>query len=112
MKNPLLCVCLGLALAAVPGCAATLHSAPADPATGASAPESGVASADLAVAGWRVPFECLELARRIESSQSRLYDAGVDLLSTERATDERRLRSLESRADELGCLVPGTPHSY
>ena len=68
--------------------------------------------ADLAVAGWRVPFECLELSERIEASQARLYENAAGMFSTSRSTDERRLRSLESRADELGCLLPGSPFTY
>jgi hypothetical protein len=71
-----------------------------------------VQEADLAVAGWRVPFECLELSERIEASQARLYEKAAGTFSTARATDERRLRSLESRADELGCLLPGSPFAY
>jgi hypothetical protein len=80
--------------------------------TSTSSPNFRVQEADLAVAGWRVPFECLELSQRIEASQARLYDNSAGTFSTSRSTDERRLRSLESRADELGCLVPGSPFAY
>lgn len=88
------------------GCAAT------GPGSARLAPESPVRQADLAVAGWRVPFECLELSERIEASQARLYEKAAGTFSTARSTDERRLRSLESRADELGCLLPGSPFTY
>lgn len=67
---------------------------------------------DVAVAGWRMPFQCIELSQRIESSQSRLYEGATSLLSASRTTDERRLRALESQADELGCLVQGSPYAY
>jgi len=75
-------------------------------------PHLQVQQADLAVAGWRVPFECLELSERIEASQARLYEKAAGTFSTARSTDERRLRSLESRADDLGCLLPGSPFAY
>ena len=75
-------------------------------------PDLEIERADLAVAGWRVPFECLELSERIEASQAHLYDATSGTFSTARATDARRLRSLESRADQLGCLLPGSPFTY
>jgi len=68
--------------------------------------------ADLAVAGWRMPFQCLDLSERIEASQARLYESAAGALSTNRTTDERRLRALEARADQLGCLMPGSPFNY
>jgi len=77
-----------------------------------ASPHLQVQEADLAVAGWRVPFECLDLSERIEASQARLYESSAGAFSTSRSTDERRLRSLESRADELGCLLPGSPFTY
>lgn len=77
-----------------------------------SHPNFRVQQTDLAVAGWRVPFECLELSERIEASQARLYENAAGTFSTSRSTDERRLRSLESRADELGCVLPGSPFAY
>lgn len=86
------------------GCAAT---APSDRPTARPLQES-----DLAVAGWRVPFECLELSERIEASEARLYESSSGTFSTARGTDERRLRALEARADDLGCLLPGSPHTY
>jgi len=88
------------------GCAST------GPDAARLAPASSVQQADLAVAGWRIPFECLELSERIEASQARLYEKAAGTFSTARSTDERRLRSLESRADELGCLLPGSPFTY
>ena len=102
MKRLFACV---LIAAVADGCAAT-HLAPL--------PDSSLElqESDLIVAGWRIPFECLELSERIEASQARLYDATSGAFSTVRATDERRLRSLESRADELGCLLPGSPFTY
>lgn len=104
--NRLLVLPLIGSLALCAGCAAR-------PAPGPSIQTASYASQpDLAVAGWRVPFECLELAERIETSQSRLYDSLSGTFSADRGTDERRLRSLEARADELGCVVPGTPHAY
>ena len=75
-------------------------------------PNLQLQKADLAVAGWRVPFQCLELSERIEASQARLYENAAGTFSTVRSTDERRLRSLESRADSLGCLLPGSPFAY
>ena len=59
-----------------------------------------------------MPFQCLDLSERIEASQARLYESASGTLSTSRATDERRLRSLEARADQLGCLLPGSPFTY
>lgn len=104
MKRLITCAAIA-ALGA--GCAGTgLESAER------TSPGFAVQKSDLAVAGWRVPFECLELSEQIEASQARLYDATVGTFSTSRGTDQRRLRSLESRADELGCLLPGSPHSY
>ncbi len=90
------------------GCASTRPDTARNPGpTGVPIQE-----ADLAVAGWRVPFECLELSERIEANQARLYENASGTFSTSRSTDERRLRSLESRADELGCLLPGSPFTY
>jgi hypothetical protein len=100
-----LLVC-ALAAGLAVGCASTQP----EPARHAQ-PALQIQEADLAVAGWRIPFECLELSERIEASQARLYDATSGSLST-RSTDARRLRSLESRADELGCLLPGSPFAY
>jgi len=98
---------LGAAAAALAvGCASS-HPDPIRPTAA-----RGLDEADLAVAGWRIPFECLELSERIETSQSRLYETASGALSTARATDARRLRSLEARADELGCLLPGSPFTY
>jgi len=98
--------CVAIAALAV-GCAGTgLESAKR------TSPDVAIQKADLAVAGWRVPFECLDLSERIEASQARLYDATAGTFSTSRGTDQRRLRSLESRADDLGCLLPGSPHTY
>ena len=77
-----------------------------------TSPSLELQKADLAVAGWRVPFQCLELSERIEASQARLYEKAAGTFSTVRSTDERRLRSLESRADQLGCLLPGSPFTY
>ena len=58
-----------------------------------TAPEQLVAS-DLAVAGWRVPFECLEVSERIEASQARLYDNSAGAFSTvSRASSRPRVRS-------------------
>jgi hypothetical protein len=99
-------VACALAAGLAAGCASTrpepaLHARPA----------LQIQDADLAVAGWRIPFECLELSERIEVSQARLYDATSGSIST-RSTDARRLRALESRADELGCLLPGSPFTY
>jgi len=91
------------------GCAGTR---PDTAQTHATSPHLQVQETDLAVAGWRVPFECLELSERIEASQARLYENASGTFSTARSTDERRLRSLESRADELGCLLPGSPFAY
>jgi len=102
-----LLVCLVLALASV-GCAGTRAAQPGR----AAAPAAPLQKSDLAVAGWRVPFECYELSERIQSSQARLYEPVSGLLSSDRTTDERRLRALESRADTLGCLVPGSPFTY
>ncbi|NNL66106.1 MAG: hypothetical protein HKP30_07690 [Myxococcales bacterium] len=104
---------LGIVTILCAGCAGTGsdRALPAAPMT-SHATFQADATPDLAVAGWRVPFECLELSERIESSQTRLYDAVAGMFSSVRATDERRLRALESRADELGCPVPGSPHSY
>jgi len=90
------------------GCAGTRPEATSQ----YTSPHLQVQEADLAVAGWRVPFECLELSERIEASQARLYEKAAGTFSTARSTDERRLRSLESRADELGCLLPGSPFAY
>jgi hypothetical protein len=98
---------LGAIAALSAGCAGTRPAVTAEPGTPAP-----LQAGDVAVAGWRVPFECLDLSERIESSQARLYDASAGAFSTLRATDERRLRALESRADELGCLVSGSPYSY
>jgi hypothetical protein len=92
----------GVVAALCGGCAATRPVS--------TAPQ--LEAADMAVAGWRIPFECQEVSQRIEVSQARLYDSSAGAFSTLRATDERRLRALESRADELGCLVPGSPYSY
>ncbi len=108
MRNALVRLSLGLVLGLGSGCAGTLPEAAPTPRQGATQ----AAQPDLAVAGWRVPFQCLELSERIEASQTRLYERVSGVLSTDRATDERRLRSLEARADELGCLVPGSPHTY
>lgn len=99
---------LGAVAALSAGCAGTR---PGVTAAGPGTPVE-LQAGDVAVAGWRVPFECLDLSERIETSQARLYDASAGAFSTLRATDERRLRALESRADELGCLVPGSPYSY
>ena len=101
-----------LVLALGAGCAT-----PPPVSTGSASPnawsEAGSEEAPgLIVAGWRMPYECVELSRRIETSQARLYEAMAGLFSPARATDERRLRALEYRADELGCLVPGSPFSY
>jgi hypothetical protein len=105
-----LTLCLALGLSA--GCAGTGGLAPERRAAIPEPIPSPIQKADLAVAGWRVPFECYELSERIQSSQSRLYEAVSGLFSTDRTTDERRLRALEARADELGCLVPGSPFTY
>jgi hypothetical protein len=94
----------GVVAALCGGCAATRP--------GVSAAPAQIQASDVAVAGWRVPFECQEVSQRIEASQARLYDSSAGAFSTLRATDERRLRALESRADELGCLVPGSPYAY
>ena len=93
-------------IAAVAGGCATTRLAPV--------PDSSLElqESDLIVAGWRIPFECLELSERIEASQARLYESSAGTFSTARSTDERRLRSLESRADSLGCLLPGSPFAY
>ena len=85
------------------GCTATHSPNPAPIA---------LTEADLAVAGWRMPFECLEISERLEASQARLHESSTGAFSTARATDERRVRALESRADELGCLLPGSPYTY
>ena len=104
---------LGIAMILGAGCAGTRPDTALPPAPMTSqASFSEDATPDLAVAGWRVPFECLELSERIEASQTRLYDAVAGMFSAVRATDERRLRALEARADELACPVPGSPHSY
>ena len=101
-----LITCAAIAVLGV-GCAGTaLDSA------GGTSPGFAVRKTDLAVAGWRVPFECLGLSEQIEASEARLYDATSGTFSTSRGTDQRRLRSLESRADEFGCLVPGSPYTY
>ncbi len=82
-------------------------------ATGAPKSTSlNLQEADLAVAGWRLPFECLEISERLEASQARLYEPIAGTFSTARGTDERRVRALESRADSLGCLLPGSPYTY
>jgi len=97
----------GAVMALCGGCAATRPGVSAAPGSPAQ-----LQAADVSVAGWRVPFECLEVSQRIETSQARLYDNSAGAFSTLRATDERRLRALESRADELGCLVSGSPFTY
>jgi CheY-like chemotaxis protein len=106
-RRPLLV--LGAIVALGSGCAGTQPNS-SEPL--ALQPIAAHPDPDLAVAGWRLPFECLELSERITASQTRLYDAVAGMFSTGRATDERRLRSLEARADELGCPVPGSPHTY
>ncbi len=98
---------VGLVLVTGAGCATTTRTT-----TDSRNPAMSLQQTDLAVAGWRVPFECAELSERIERSHSRLYDPVSGSFSTIRTTDERRLRALESRADELGCLVPGSPFTY